>query len=60
MENAVAEYIKHQNDLEADNCQSVDKAAEPTANVMARLLSFLSDDEGQKRALSRLGYCLGR
>ena len=60
IENAVAEYINSQNALEAENCKSVDKAAEPTAKVMANILSLLSSDEGQKRALARLGYCLGR
>ena len=60
IETAAAEYINSQNALEAENCTSVDKAAEPTALVTARILSLLSDDEGQRRALSRLGYCLGR
>ncbi|MBR4910038.1 MAG: hypothetical protein IKZ47_01785 [Clostridia bacterium] len=60
IETAVAEYIKSQNAVEAENCQSVDKAAEPSARVMADILSLLSGDEGQKRALDRLGYCLGR
>ncbi|MBO4433160.1 MAG: hypothetical protein J5852_06490 [Clostridia bacterium] len=60
IENAVAEYINSQNALEAGNCKSVDKAAEPTARVMANMLSLLSEKEGQTRALSRLGYCLGR
>ena len=27
---------------------------------MAEILALLSDDEKQKRALGRLGYCLGR
>ena len=60
IEKTVAAYIKDQNALEAENCRSVDKAAEPTARVMAEILSFLSEDEKQKRALNRLGYCLGR
>lgn len=60
IEAAVSEYINAQNALEAENCRSVDKAAEPSALVMASILSLLSENEGQKRALSRLGYCLGR
>ena len=60
IENSVFEYIESQNKLEKENCKSVDKAAEPTAKVMAEILSVLSDDEGQKRALNRLGYCRGR
>lgn len=60
IENAVAEYVDRQSKLETADCRSVDMAAEPTALVMADILSFLSADEKQKRALSRLGYCLGR
>ena len=60
IEAAAAEYITAQNLVESENTHSVDKAAEPSAVVMARILSLLSEDEGQKRALSRLGYCLGR
>lgn len=60
IEESVSEYIKAQNLLENQNCKSVDEAAEPSALVMSKLLSLLSDDSGQKRALNRLGYCLGR
>ena len=60
VEKYVSDYIKNQNALEAENCESVDRAAEPTANVMANILSLLSDDQNQKRALARLGYCIGR
>ena len=60
IENCVAEYIKAQAVLEAQNCKSVDMAAEPSAKMMSDMLSELSDDSGDKRALARLGYCLGR
>ncbi len=60
IENYVAGYMQSQKALEQENCKSVDKAAEPTAKVMADILSALSDDAGNKRALERLGYCLGR
>lgn len=60
IETAVANYIKEQNALEAEECRSVDRAAEPTARVMADILSLLSENEKQRRALDRLGYCLGR
>lgn len=60
IEKCVWEYIQNQNALENENCGSIDKAAEPSAAVMANIFSLLSGEEGQKRALSRLGYCLGR
>lgn len=59
-ERCVSEYIKSQCAVEKENCKSVDRAAEPTAKVMSDILSLLGEDEGQKRALKRLGYCLGR
>ncbi|MBR4761864.1 MAG: hypothetical protein IK086_04440 [Clostridia bacterium] len=60
IEKYVAEYIEAQNAVESENCKSVDRAAEPTAAVMANILSYLSENEGQKRVLNRLGYCIGR
>ncbi|MBQ8267464.1 MAG: hypothetical protein IJZ21_03675 [Clostridia bacterium] len=60
IETAVAEYITAQNALEKAECASIDEAADPTAKVMEKILAICSDDETQKRILSRLGYCLGR
>ncbi len=60
IEKAVAEYISAQKALETANCDSIDEAADPTAVVMQKILSLCSQDETQKRVLSRLGYCLGR
>ena len=60
IEEAVSEYIKAQNKLESAGCISIDEAADPTANVMEKILALCSNDEMQKRVLSRLGYCLGR
>ncbi len=60
IEIAVSEYIKEQNTLEKAGCTSIDEAADPTAKVMQKILALCSDDESQKRVLSRLGYCMGR
>lgn len=60
IETAVSEYIAAQNHLEAAGCTSIDEAADPTAMVMEEILALCSEDETQKRVLSRLGYCLGR
>ncbi len=49
-----------QRELEARSCQNPDEAAQPTAQALSTVLSALSDDEDQRRVLSRLGYLLGR
>lgn len=55
-----AEQMNAQAELERTNCSSVDRAGEPTARCLGRLFSLLSDEEGQKRVLERLGYLMGR
>ncbi len=60
IEAAVSEYIAAQNALEKENCNSIDKAADPTAKVMEKILMLCSRNEMQQRVLQRMGYCLGR
>ena len=60
IEDAVALYIKEQNQLESENCDSLDKACDPTAKVLSKILMICSEDDIEKRVLERLGYCLGR
>ena len=60
VESIIYEYITAQTDLERNNCSELDKAADPTANALSKLISSLSDDETTKRILERLGYCIGR
>lgn len=60
IEDAVSEYISEQNTLEKENCSSLDKAADPTAKVLSKILMLCSEDQLQKRVLERIGYCLGR
>ena len=60
LETIVAEYIKEQKKLEAENCQSIDKAANPTATALSQIFSLLSQNENEQRILNRMGYCLGR
>ena len=50
----------HQLELEKKMTTSVDLAAEPTAQILGALCAEISNDEKQKRVLSRFGYCLGR
>lgn len=60
LEEIISEYISAQNALEKDGCAELDKAADPTAKALSKLLRLCSDDERQKRILERIGYCLGR
>ncbi len=55
-----SDYIKNQNALEDDNCKNIDAAAEPTAVMLAALFENCSENPNDKRALSRMGYCMGR
>ncbi|MBQ9860815.1 MAG: hypothetical protein IJO75_01005 [Clostridia bacterium] len=49
-----------QRELEKKKTTSVDLAAEPTAQMLSALCCEASNNEKQKRILSRFGYCLGR
>ena len=60
IEDAVSLYITNQNQLEYENCDSLDKACDPTAKVLSQILMLCSEDDIEKRVLERLGYCLGR
>lgn len=57
---AFRQMTMEQRELEARSCQNPDEAAQPTAQALSAVLSALSDDEDQRRVLSRLGYLLGR
>ena len=56
----IAQYLSAQQAVEADPGASLDRAAEPTAALMQSLAASLGTGEADKRALARLGYCLGR
>ena len=60
IEDIVSVYIKNQNELEKNNCDSLDMAADPSAKALSQILMLCSDDPVQKRVLDRIGYCLGR
>ncbi|MBP3706618.1 MAG: hypothetical protein J6J13_05180 [Clostridia bacterium] len=60
IEKIVSEYIQKQSLLEKEKCSHIDKAADPTAVMLSKLISLCSEDAIQKRALERMGYCLGR
>lgn len=60
IEEIIAEYITSQNELENNGCNSLDKAADPTAKALAGILMLCGENDTQKRILERLGYCMGR
>jgi hypothetical protein len=60
VEKIVCDYITEQAVLEKQNCQEIDKIADPTAKALSQILMLCSDDKSQQRVLERLGYCLGR
>ncbi len=60
IEKTVYSYISEQNKLEKEGCTETDRAADPTAKALSKILMLCSEDKSQKRVLERLGYCLGR
>lgn len=52
--------MKKQALLEQNKCDRVDQAGEPTAECLGYLFARMARQEGQKRALHRFGYLLGR
>lgn len=60
IEETVKEYVDTQSELEKSGCSELDRVADPTAKALSKILALCSDDENQKRVLSRLGYVIGR
>ena len=60
IEEIVADYIAEQTSLEQQNCTETDRAADPTAKALSKILELCSEQNSQKRILNRIGYCLGR
>lgn len=60
IEKAVSKYVSRQAKLERDGCTDLDAAAAPTSDVLSYLLEQCAEDVDDKRALGRLGYCLGK
>ncbi|MBQ7134276.1 MAG: hypothetical protein IJO20_07245 [Ruminococcus sp.] len=65
IEKAVAKMSFAQFEVEKDKSCSIDKAAEPTANMLSDVLTLLVDDDDEKsgqkrRVLSSFGYFLGK
>lgn len=52
--------MSEQAKLEASDCTSMDKAAEPTSRLLSYIAGQSARDSHEKIALERFGYCLGR
>lgn len=59
LKNIFDEYLTSQKNLEKENLQDIDMAADPTAKMLSKLFALCSPN-GETRALARLGYCMGR
>lgn len=53
-------YMSKQRKLESENCSNIDKACEPTAQIMAAIAKGISDDMNTSENLYNFGYHLGR
>ena len=60
LEKEIKEYLGKLTDLERGNCDSIDKAADCFASLLGAITTYGIEDEGKKRIISRLGYCIGR
>ncbi len=57
---AIAAMMTAQFSAEAAKTASIDRAAEPFADLLATLAADLTQDEHGRTVLARFGYCLGR
>lgn len=60
VDQAVAQMMAAQVDVETRKTASIDQAAEPFALLLQTLAAETAADDTQKRVLERFGYCLGR
>ena len=56
----LSEYMIAQRETEKDGSAGIDKASEPTARLMSKLLPAAAEDEHNKRVLESLGYNIGK
>ena len=56
----IEEYSEKQFSAEVDAECSLDKASEPSAKAVSRILGLIPTDEKYKFVLERMGYCLGK
>lgn len=57
---AIAAMSAAQTQIEAARTASIDRAAEPFANLLSYMAALLAQNDKQRTVLERFGYCLGR
>jgi hypothetical protein len=60
LKSVIDDYREGQSNAESDVECSIDKASEPTAKAVSRILSMIGCDEKYGFVLERMGYCLGK
>ncbi len=60
LKNIVEQYMNAQHEAESDPECCLDKASEPTAKAVSRILQLIPTQEKYKFVLERMGYCLGK
>lgn len=56
----VSEQMERQKKLEKENCKTIDRASEPSSNILSEIASRLSTDPEKQRILRRFGFLLAR
>lgn len=60
LDEKISDLMQKQAEIENNNCNSIDLAADCSAKALAEIFKYGNANEAQSRVLERLGYCLGR
>ncbi len=52
--------VDKQAELERENCNSVDRACDPSAKALGEIFACGLENEAEKQSAYRVGYCIGR
>lgn len=52
--------VEKQEELERENCGSVDRACDPSAKALGEIFAYGLENEADKQSAYRVGYCIGR